>query len=99
MVKVMKYQLQYLQGGGDFYEMQNVLWMLQRQTREILNRTIQECCKWEWKKEKDYPDIPQGEALKTETGYGSLDGYIYHVLKPQYPDIYSSNVSATIRNG
>ncbi len=97
MVKVMKYQLQYLQGGGDFYEMQNVLWMLQRQTREILNRTIQECCKWEWKKEKDYPDISQGEALKIETGYGSLGGYIYHVLKPQYPDIYSGNVNATIR--
>ena len=93
----MKYQLQYLQGGGDFYEMQNVLWMLQRQTREILNRTIQECCKWEWKKEKDYPDISGREALKIETGYGRLDGYIYHVLKPQYPDIYSSNVNATIQ--
>lgn len=97
MVKVMKYQLQYLQGGGDFYEMQNVLWMLQRQTREILNRTIQQCCKWEWKKEKDYPDISGREALKIETGYRRLDGYIYHVLKPQYPDIYSGNVNATIQ--
>ena len=97
MVKVMKYQLQYLQGGGDFYEMQNVLWMLQRQTREILNRTIQECCKWEWKKEKDYPDISGRKALKIETGYERLDGYIYHVLKPQYPDIYSGNVNAPIQ--
>lgn len=42
ITKVMKYELIYLDGAGEFHDLQNKLWLLQRQTREILNKTIQE---------------------------------------------------------
>ena len=41
VTKVMKYQLRYIDGCGDFHEMQEAMWSLQRQTREILNRSVQ----------------------------------------------------------
>lgn len=42
ITKVMKYELTYLDGAGSFSEMQGALWSLQKQTREILNKTIRE---------------------------------------------------------
>ena len=47
----MKYQLRY--DGDDFYEMQKLLWNLQRQTREVLNRTIQEAFHWDYLSEEN----------------------------------------------
>jgi IS605 OrfB family transposase len=41
VTKVMRYQLIYQGGGGDFESLQNQLWEFQRQTRAILNKTIQ----------------------------------------------------------
>ena len=40
LAKVMKYELRYLDGFQSFYEMQEAVWGLQRQTREILNKTL-----------------------------------------------------------
>ena len=45
--KVMKYELKYL-GEEDFYEMQKMLWSLQEDTREILNKTIQIFFHWDY---------------------------------------------------
>lgn len=42
ITKVMKYELSYLDGAGSFSEMQHSLWELQKQTREILNKSIRE---------------------------------------------------------
>ncbi len=35
--KVMKYELRYIGGAGDFHEMQERIWALQRLSRQILN--------------------------------------------------------------
>lgn len=42
VTKVMKYELVYIDGGGEFHELQSALWNLQKETRSILNTTIRE---------------------------------------------------------
>ena len=42
VTKVMKYELVYIDGGGDFHALQAALWNLQKETRSILNTTIRE---------------------------------------------------------
>ena len=45
----MKYELRYIDGCGDFYEMQKQVWDIQRQVREMLNKTIQESYLWDYR--------------------------------------------------
>ncbi len=95
--KVMKYELTYLDGCGDFQNMQKELWALQRQTRELLNRTIQIAYHWDYTDNENYLKTGQHIDLVENTGYKRLDGYIYDCLKNQVGNIASVNINATIQ--
>lgn len=96
--KVMKYELSYLDGCGDFHNMQNELWALQRTTRELLNRTIQIAYHWDYTDYEIYKKTGSHLDIVGETGYKRLDGYIYNCLIEQAQDLAAANVNATIQN-
>ena len=97
LTKIMKYELHYLEGFPDFSAMQKAVWQLQRETREILNRTIQEAYHWDYYSKAKFRETGEHPDLKKETGYKRLDGYIYHVLSPDYPSFSGRGVNATIQ--
>ena len=94
----MKYELSYLDGCGNFSDMQRELWALQRQTREILNRTIQIAYHWDYTDREHFKKTGEHLNILTETGYKRLDGYIYDCLKTEVKDFASVNVNATIQS-
>ncbi|OLR63271.1 hypothetical protein BHF69_05350 [Anaerostipes sp. 992a] len=96
MSKVMKYELKYL-GEEDFYEMQKMLWSLQEDTREILNKTIQIFFHWDYTNKESLETTGKALNLVEETGYKDISGYVYDKLKSRYPDMSRGNLSATIR--
>ena len=70
---------------------------LQQMVNQVKNRTIQAF--WEWsnmevafKRKQD--SIP---SYKEYTDGMSMDGYIYRILKEEYPQMYSANLSCSIR--
>ena len=95
--KVMKYELTYIDGCGTFHEMQENLWRLQRETREILNRTVQEAFHWDYKNREYHAETGEYMNLQDTTGYKTIDGYIYNILKSDYTDISTANLNATVR--
>ena len=97
VTKVMKYELRYLEGCGDFQGMQENVWALQRKTREILNRTIQICYHWDYLNLEHYKETGEYLDLQKEKGYKRLDGYIYDCLKNDCSDMASVNINATIQ--
>ena len=99
VTKVMKYELQYLEGCGDFHSMQENVWALQRKTREILNRTIQIYYHWDYLDQEHYRQTGQHMDKRKETGYKSLDGHIYNCLKNDYRDMSGKTINATVQEG
>ena len=97
LTKVMKYTLRYVDGCGDFHQMQAALWSLQKQTREILNRTIQIAFEWDFRNREAFKKTGEYLDVCSETGYKRLDGYIYDCLKGDYPDFAGGNLNATIQ--
>ena len=95
--KVMKFELRYLDGCGDFGEMQKELWSLQRQTREILNKTIQIAFHWDYISRENFEKTGEYLDVLKETGYKRLDGYIYNCLKDQYSDFSTTNLNSSIQ--
>ena len=80
----------------DYKKISSLLWDLQRQTRDIKNKTVQLC--WEWlgyssdyyKKNEEYP------KEKDTLGY-TLSGFVYDHFKTGY-DLYSANLSSSSRD-
>lgn len=86
----------------DYKDVYKMLWDLQRQTREIKNKTVQLC--WEWQNfsseyaknhiaddgKKVYP------SEKDNLGY-TLSGFVYDRFKSGYT-LYSANVSTSSRD-
>lgn len=97
LAKVMKYELRYLDGFQSFYEMQEAVWGLQRQTREILNKTLQMAFHWDYTSREHFKETGAYLDVLTETGYKRLDGYIYDCLKRDYPDMAAANLNATLQ--
>lgn len=97
ITKVMKFQLNYENGCGGFPEMQAEVWELQKKTREILNRTIQEMYHWDYLDRKHFEETGEYLNVQQETGYKTYDGCVYNLLKSQYDSMSSSNLNATIR--
>ena len=97
LAKVMKYELRYLDGFPSFHDMQAAVWDLQKQTREVMNKTLQMAFHWDYISREHFEQT--GEYLNTldETGYKTLDGYIYNVLKTPYSDFAGANLNATLR--
>lgn len=79
----------------DYQRINSILWDLQKQTRDIKNRTVQLC--WEWmnfssdycKTQEEYPK--ERDIL----GY-TLEGYVYDYFKNGY-DLYTGNISTSSR--
>ena len=79
----------------DYQRINSILWDLQKQTRDIKNRTVQLC--WEWmnfssdycKTQEEYPK--ERDIL----GY-TLEGYVYDYFKTGY-DLYTGNISTSTR--
>ena len=97
LAKVMKYELRYLDGFPSFYEMQEAVWGLQRQTREILNKTLQMAFHWDYTSREHFKETGSYLDVRTETGYKRFDGYVYECLKSDYSDIASKNLNATLQ--
>ena len=97
LAKVMKYELRYLDGFPSFHDMQGAVWGLQRQTREILNKTLQMAFHWDYTSREHFKETGAYLDVLAETGYKRFDGYVYECLKSEYPDIASKNLNATIQ--
>ena len=97
IAKAMKYELRYIEGFNDFHTMQENLWMLQKQTREILNKTIQILYNWDYNSKEQFRKTGIYPNVLENTGYKSLDGYIYDCLKPYYTDIKPDCMNAAIQ--
>lgn len=97
ITKVMRYELRYLDGCGDFRDMQARLWELQRKTQEILNRTILTAYHWDFRSRENYKSTGEYLDVLSETSYKTLDGHIYNSLKEEYSVLSSANLNATIQ--
>lgn len=97
LVKVMKYEIRYLDGCGDFKNMQRELWDIQRQTRTILNKTIQILYDWDYKNQKCHDETGKYLDVVQETGYKRIDGYVYDQLKGLYTNIKPDNMNVSIQ--
>lgn len=97
IVKIMKYQIQYIDGCGDFSNMQKELWNIQKQTRSILNRSIQILYDWEYRNEMHHEATGEYLDVLKETGYKRIDGYVYNRLVNAYTNIAASNKNVSIQ--
>lgn len=98
IVKVMKFQIIYKDGCGDFKNLQKELWDIQCQTRTILNRTIQVLYDWDYRNQKHHEETGEYLDVLAETGYKRIDGHVYNELKELYPDINTSNMNVSIQS-
>lgn len=89
ITKVMKFPLIYLDGCGDYRNLNKELWEIQKQVREICNFTIQELYYWDHEDKKHFTATGEHLSLKDQTGYKRIDGYVYDQLKESYPNIGS----------
>ena len=80
----------------EYNDICKILWELQKQTREIKNKTIQLC--WEYYNfRSDYYEMHQKYPEEKDIlSYDSLDGFVNHRFKTGY-DLYSGNCSTTWR--
>lgn len=97
LVKVMKFELRYLDGCGDFENMQKELWNIQRQTRTVLNRTIQILYNWDYQNQKHHEATGEYLDVVEETGYKRIDGYVYDQLKRSYTNMRPDNMNVSIQ--
>ena len=95
LTKVMKYELHYLDGCGDFHGMQARLWELQRITQEILNRVIQMAYHLDYQSQEHHRETGEYKNVKTETGKSDR-GLFYDRLAKEYTTISTANLAATI---
>ena len=94
--RVMRYPLTYVGGCGDYHNLNNELWSLQKKTRELANRTIQMMYSWDQESYAHFLDT--GAYLDIKAVHGCpIDTYIYRELKDRYAEFATGNYSATIR--
>lgn len=80
----------------DHSDIYHMLWELQKQTREIKNKTVQLC--WEWNNfssdyAKAHGEYPKEKDILDYT----LNGFVYDHFKKGY-DIYSANISSSTQD-
>lgn len=80
--RVMRYELHYIDGAGEFSEMQKMMWAFQDQTREIMNRTIREYYLYE---------VSKNNYLKERRKQ------FYHILVEDYSNLGAKIVNETMR--
>jgi IS605 OrfB family transposase len=82
----------------DWKEFGQILWSLQRESREIANKTIQLC--WEYQGFSSEYKHKFGEYPKNKEvlNYAGLDGYCYDKLKQEYNKFNSGNYTCVVCN-
>ena len=96
MTKVMKYELTYLDGCGDFSTMQKTMWGIQSDVRTVLNRTIQMWSNWDYESRKHYEATGEYLDCYRETGQKQFRGYVYDQLKETSESMGSRVLVSTI---
>ena len=95
--KVMKYELRYIEGCGEFKDFQKEAWAIQRTVRTIKNKTVQLCYALD-KERSDYKrETGEDYDLKEKTGYKSKYGYINNQLKPFFGNACSNVIACAIQ--
>lgn len=84
MTKVMKYELSYLDGMGEFSEMQRTLWDISKDVRSVLNQTIQMWSKWDYESNKNFEENGTYLDCYLQTGQKQFRGHVYDQLKSKY---------------
>lgn len=98
LCKVIRIQLKYLYDGNKPLYPYTVLYSLQQMVSKAKNRTVQACWEWEnfcvaFRSEHGvYPDS------KEHMEHLSLDGYMNRILKKEFCQLYSQNLTCAIRS-
>lgn len=96
MTKTMKFELTYLDGCGDFREMQSTVWGVQQDVRTALNRTIQMWANWDFESRKHFEETGSYLDCFAETGQKQFRGHVYDCLKDQFESMGSGVLVASI---
>jgi IS605 OrfB family transposase len=96
MTKVMKYELTYLDGCGDFREMQKTMWGISNDVRTVLNRTIQMWANWDFESRKHFEETGAYLDCLKEIGQKQFRGHVYDTLKDQHEVMGSRVLISTI---
>ncbi len=79
----------------DYQRINSILWDLQKQTRDIKNRTVQLC--WEWMNfSSDYCKTQEEYHKERDILGYTLERYVYDYFKTGY-DLYTGNISTSSR--
>jgi IS605 OrfB family transposase len=93
ITKVMKYDLIYLEGAGEYRDFLGHFWDVQRKVREAMNKTIQICSNWDFQDQAEFKTTGNHLDVFETTGSKRLDGYVYRQLND-----LTETMAATILN-
>ncbi len=95
ITKIMKFPLIYIDGCGDYRNLNQELWEIQRQVREICNVSMREFCIWEYQNRQSLLETGKELPLPKPKGgeYKNPSGYVYNKIKDSY-----SKMSSLIKN-
>lgn len=96
MTKVMKYELTYLDGCGDFSEMQKTMWGISDDVRTVQNETIQMWMNWDFKSRKHFEETGAYLDCYAETGQKQFRGHVYDQLKGKFDSMGSRVLVSSI---
>lgn len=92
----MKYELTYLDGCGDFAEMQKTMWGISDDVRTALNQTVQMWANWDFESRKHFESTGEYLDCLKETGQKKFRGHVYDRLKYRFDSMGSNVLVATI---
>ena len=96
VTKVMKYELTYLDGCGEFTEMQKTMWGISDDVRTALNHTIQMLVNWDFESRKHFEETGEWLDCFKETGQKQFRGHVYDSLKDRFDSMGSGVLVSAI---
>ena len=97
ITKVMKYDLIYLDGAGEYREFLGHFWDVQRKVREAMNKTIQICHNWDFQDQAEFKATGTHLDVFAVTGSKRLDGYVYRQLNDLTEVMAATTLNAAIQ--
>lgn len=97
VTKVMKYDLIYLDGAGEYRDFLGHFWDVQRKVREAMNKTIQICAQWDFHSQMEFKETGAYPDLLEQTGSKRLDGYAYRQLNELTEVMAATTLNAAIQ--
>ena len=92
ITKVMKYNLIYLSGAGEYHDFLDRFWEAQKKVREAMNKTIQICQNWDFQNQAEFKATGNYRNLLEITGFKTLDGYVYHQLSDELTEVMAATI-------